>query len=409
MLVKMIRSCVAASLMLAATVSAAHAAGAVVETRSAPASDSAAEAILAGQTLVTEARRVADPMLLVEAERAFKSAIDAAPDRAEGYVGLASVALSRHRFGEALELGRTARDLAPGSAQPLGVLFDALIELGRYDEAGTAIEAMLKTRPDLPSLSRLSYFHELHGHLDLAMEAMEQAVAAGSADVEHTAFAQAVLGHLWLLQGDYERAGTIYRDILETVPGYIPALVGAARAAAAGADLEAATARLGEALAQAQEPAVMVLLGEALELDGDLAEAMAVYRDAVVTEAAHRASGEAPEPFGALLEADHGDAALAMELAERAYEHAPSIGSADAMAWAIFRSGDPGAAWPYAQEALRTGTLDPTISFHAGVIAAATGWQQRALELLGRSLEHSAAGPLGLRADAAAAVEALTE
>jgi tetratricopeptide (TPR) repeat protein len=368
--------------------------------------DTPTDAVVAGQELLDQARRVADPLVLVEAERAFQEAVNLAPDNADAHVGLATVALSRHRFAEALEIGRTAQRLAPESAQPLGVLFDASIELGRYDEARTIIEDLLLTRPDLPSLSRLSYYQELHGRLDLAIEAMERAVVAGSADAEHTAFAGAALGHLWLLEGDAARAARLFRDVLDSVPGYVPALVGTAQAFMAAGDTPAAIEILGQALEANREPAVLVQLGEALEATGDEAAAGSVYRDAVVSEAAHRATGEAPEPFGAVLETDHGDPALALTLAQRAYDHAPSIGAADALAWAALANGDLDRARSLADEALRTGTIDPAILYHAGVIAAATGQTERAEELLSESLARSAAGSPGLRARVEAALEA---
>ena len=46
--------------------------------------------------------------------------------------GLGSLALSRHRFREALVLGRQAEALNPYSARAYGVIGDALVELGRY-------------------------------------------------------------------------------------------------------------------------------------------------------------------------------------------------------------------------------------------------------------------------------------
>lgn len=367
---------------------------------------SAAEAISAGRELIQQARQNSDRELLALAERAFQRAIDLEPGSADGYVGLATLALSRHQFAQGLELGRTAQALAPASPQPLGAVFDALVELGRYDEARDAIEAMLRIRPDLASLSRLSYFHELHGRLDLAIEAMEQAITAGSSDVEHVTFARTVLGHLWLLEGDRGRARQVFEDALAAIPGYVPALVGSARSAAAMDDGAAAQRLLEEALEAQQEPAVMVLLGEAREMSGDLAGAEETYRQAVVTEAAHRATGEAPEAFGAVLEADHGDPALALTLAELAYAHAPSIGTADALAWALFKVDELPRAQEHADEALRTDTVDPVILYHAGVISSANGQHERADELLRASRSRSTAGPLRLRADVGAALEA---
>jgi tetratricopeptide (TPR) repeat protein len=374
----------------------------------APRAITASEAISTGQTLLSQARLSSDPAVLVKAEQAFRQAVELEPANADAHIGLATVALSRHHFAEALEIGRAARELAPDSARPLGVLFDALIELGRYGEARDVIETMLMTRPDLASLSRLSYYHELHGQLELAIEAMERAVVAGSTEAEHTAFARTVLGHLWLLDGDASRAQRFFDEVLTTSPGYVPALVGSARASAASGDLISAKASLQTALSMQREPAVMVQLGEVLAASDDVEGAAEMFGDAVVTEAAHRATGEAPEPFGAVLEADHGDARLALMLAERAYAHAPSIGSADALAWASFRVGDLERARSLSDEALRTGSLDPQILYHAGVIAAADSEPKRAAGLLRAGVEHSAAGSPGLRAaleEALAAVD----
>ena len=64
-------------------------------------------------------------------------------------IGLGSIALSRHRFADALELGRRAEAVAAGEARALGIQVDALVELGRYDEAEQAVGRMVRARPDL--------------------------------------------------------------------------------------------------------------------------------------------------------------------------------------------------------------------------------------------------------------------
>ena len=79
--------------------------------------------------------------------------------------GLGSLALSRHRFRDALALGEQATALNPYSAQPWGVIGDAQVELGRY-RAGVRLvrpdEQAL--RPNLSSYARVSYGRELIGH-----------------------------------------------------------------------------------------------------------------------------------------------------------------------------------------------------------------------------------------------------
>ena len=69
--------------------------------------------------------------------RARSTADDALVDS-----GLGSLALSRHRFGEALALGEQAHALAPTTARNYGVIGDALVELGRYREAFRAFDTM---------------------------------------------------------------------------------------------------------------------------------------------------------------------------------------------------------------------------------------------------------------------------
>jgi tetratricopeptide (TPR) repeat protein len=328
------------------------------------------QALAAGQSLLQEARERPDPATLERAETAFRTALEGDSTAAEAYAGLGSIALTRHRFGDALELGRQSLELMPASTRALGVVFDAQVELGRYAEAGQTLDAMLAARPDLTSFARLSYFHELHGRLDEAIEAMERAVLSGAPGTEPTEFARVLLADLWLLKGDTGRARMLYESALSTIDDYLPARLGLARVAAADRDDDLAIRLLEGAIAETNEPATLLALGELLEARGDHVAAEAAFRDALIGEAAHRARGEPPEPFGIVMEADHGDVEVALELAWVAYRQAPSIRAADALAWALHRNGRTAEARAYAEEALRTGTLDPGIRRHAAVIRA---------------------------------------
>ena len=60
---------------------------------------------------------------------------------------------------------------------------------------------------------------------------------------------------------------------------------------------------------------------------------------------------------------------------------APSVRSADALGWALTRSGRPAAGLRWADEALRLGSRDPLFRFHAGIAAAATGRPEAAADL----------------------------
>ncbi len=81
----------------------------------------------------------------------------------------------------------------------------------------------------------------------------------------------------------------------------------------------------------------------------------------------------------ALFAADHPeyanglttDEVVAQARAARAVR--PSIYGHDTLAWALYRAGDADAAWEEIQQALRLGTRDALLYYHAGMIANARG------------------------------------
>ena len=69
------------------------------------------------------------------------------------------LALARHDFRGALALGQRAGAIGA----PIRV--DALVELGRYDDAARELQAMLDRKPNLAGYARASYLRELRGDL----------------------------------------------------------------------------------------------------------------------------------------------------------------------------------------------------------------------------------------------------
>src|SRR5205814_3885706 len=134
--------------------------------------------------------------------------------------GLGSLALSRHRFGDALALGEQARALNPYSARTYGVIGDALVELGRYPEAFRAFDTMSRLRPSLSSYARVSYGRELLGHTGNAIKAMRLAVDAATGTAEPTAWTHVQLGKLYFNHGRYALAQREYRLANTIFPNY---------------------------------------------------------------------------------------------------------------------------------------------------------------------------------------------
>jgi hypothetical protein len=92
----------------------------------------------------------------------------------------------------------------------------------------------------------------------------------------------------------------------------------------------------------------------------------------------------------AVFEADHGDPRTALALARRAWAGAPSVRSADAVGWALTRTGRPREGLRWARRALRRGWADPVPRLHAGIAAARAGDAADARAWLGDALQGAA-------------------
>lgn len=137
-----------------------------------------------------------------------------------------SVLLSQHDFEKALVCSQKAIQLNPYNAQIYGTLTDALVELGRYDEAVKAADKMVQIRPDLRSYARISYMREIHGDVDGAIEAMKMAVKAGYPGLEQTAWTRLTLGNVYETYGQLDNAKKEYQKILAERENY-PFAIGA--------------------------------------------------------------------------------------------------------------------------------------------------------------------------------------
>ena len=326
-----------------------------------------------GLALLQRIRETADPSLYSAAEAALQAARRLRPDDALPLVGLGGILLGKHEFAEALRIGEAATALDPSSSGARAVVVDALVELGRYDDASDAVDQLVDRSVDLTSFARLSYIRELHGDLPGALEAMQRAAAAPGLAPENTAFALALVGQLEQQNGRPGPARDAYDAALRLVPQHAPSLAGLGRLAVASGDLGMAQDQFERAVEVLPLPEYVIALGETLEAAGNPTEARNQYDLARAQITLLQAGGVVVDQDLALFEADHGDAARALMLAEAAYAAAPTVRAADALAWALHRSGRDQEAWERSEEALRLGSQDPLLHYHAGAIAAALG------------------------------------
>lgn len=325
-----------------------------------------------GEAYLLRARDTADPTYFTRAAQALDRSQAVAPDRAATLTGLGLLALGRHDFPTALEMGRRAHQLDPASAQPLGVVVDAQVELGRYDEAAESLQQMLDRRPSLASLSRASYLRELRGDVPGAVTAMTQAAIAGTGSAPgDVAYVETLLGDLHLGAGRLADAETAYRRALGRVPAPV-AKVGLARVAAARGDLAGAATTLEEVTTRLPQPAWLALLGDVQSALGRAPEAAASYDLVRQIEALNREAGVAVDLDLARFEADHASI-NAVPMARSARDVRPNIFADDTLGWALRQAGRPAEALPYAQAAVRLGTTDAILWYHLAAIEADLG------------------------------------
>ena len=195
--------------------------------------DDAQTNALLGLAYAQRARETGDAAFYSRADAVLRRAHELDARNVYALTGLGGIALARHRFADALRIGRAAQAAAPGSAAPYGVVGDAQLELGRYRAAFATFDRMAALKPNASSYSRVSYARELRGDVAGAIEAMELALDASIGRPEATAWIAVELGKLHWSVGRVAESASHYRFALQVVPGYVPALDALARVEAA--------------------------------------------------------------------------------------------------------------------------------------------------------------------------------
>ena len=325
-----------------------------------------------GQAYLQRARESGDPGYYTKAEILFERALKAEPRSIEAMLGKASLLMARHDFHEAQDLAMRAVETNPDVVAPYGILTDAFVELGKYDEAVRTLEVMVGRKPNLSSYSRVSYIRELMGDTEGAIQAMRMAIDSGAPHAENTAWCMVQLANLYLNNGHLDKAVEQFQLALAHFPNYAHAEAGLARAAEARGDLALAVQHYKRAMDRIPLPEFAIGLAHVYERMGRTAEADAQYDLVDAIQRVYESNGVSLDIEMALFNADRGrnlEQALAVAKAE--WVSRKSVRVADVYAWTLYRSGRFEEAERMMQQALRLGTRDPLFMRHAEAIAHA--------------------------------------
>ena len=321
----------------------------------------------------------ADPSYYPKAEEALQRSLAIEPvDNVDALVGMGVVANARHDFADGVRWGREAAALNPDDAHILGVIGDGQLELGHYRAAFATFDRMVQMRPDIASYARVSYARELRGDVSGALRAMQEAFrAAGTPD--DASWVSYQIGELYFRTGRIAPAAHAYRRSVALAPTFVPPHAGLAKIAWAIRGYRWVVARY-------PLPEHVIALGDLYTVAGRDAQAEDEYALARAEGELFRANGVNVDVEQAVFEADHGDLATALADARAGWAARKSIGAADALGWALYRSGRFRDAQRLASSALHLGTRDALSLFHAGMIELRLGNDGAARRDLTRAL-----------------------
>ncbi|MGW4565579.1 tetratricopeptide repeat protein, partial [Streptomyces sp. NPDC004561] len=180
------------------------------------------------------------------------------------------------------------------------------------------------------------------------------------------------LGQLAWERGDLQDALRHFEEALRLDPDQRAAPAGRARVLAALGRTTEATAAYQSALARQPSPRDALELGELYESLGMSRQARTQYDQVKTLVRRDSAGGVDEELLIGQYEADHGDPVEAVERLQAEWERQPGIDVADALGWALHRTGEDSEALKYASIATDKtkggGVRSALHAFHLGMI-----------------------------------------
>ena len=331
-----------------------------------------------------EGRAMADDRAFMRAESlSRRSLTERTRKNGRSMALLVNALLAQHRFGDAATTARKLVVLEPDEPAYRALLAETLLELGDYEAAIRQLGQIARQRANLGIAPRFARWAELTGQIAEARRILRAAQQEASMRVDLTAEQRAWfalrLADLELRHGNLRAAGAAIDAGLHASPRDWRLLLALARLEAAHGSWQTVSRYADEVIAQAPVPEAFALAASAKRALGmnEDAEALEAALEGLVGQAGalHRnwafallEQGRSVEPIIAAVAAD----TLVRQ----------DVHTLDLLAWALHRAGRSAKALPLARRAMRTGIVEPSLRYHAGVIEMAAGDPNAAREHL---------------------------
>jgi tetratricopeptide (TPR) repeat protein len=327
------------------------------------------------------ARVTGDDAWIARATQAAEASLRALGDTQNlgGLSNLARADLAAHRFADALAAGQRMDKIQPGALGQMPIIADALLNLGDLDAAERVINTLAQQNEALETEPRLAQLAIARGHIDDARKHLaatrDLALRMSFPSPLTVAWCQVQLGELAFRTGDWGTAEADYQAALEALPGWWSALEHLA-------ELRGAQGRSAEAFKIYEQVIAAAPRPELLQAVGDLylflgqKEAAKAWHDRALTayrEATDHGSVAYYHHMAGFFSDSEPDPVEAVKAARKDLELRHSAPALDALAWALYKSGDIPSAAATMGKALATGIKDSHILYHAGLIAMSAG------------------------------------
>jgi tetratricopeptide (TPR) repeat protein len=364
------------------------------ETRVAQDSQSALDRTLLATLYVQRARATGDVSDYARAESLARRSLSLRTARnGQTFALLASTLMARHAFRDALDVARAADSLWPGTAAHLALRGEIELELGDYAAADSHFSAIRFDGEQFAVAARLARWRELTGRVDAARRLLTTAAAKvdrrDDLPAEQAAWFHFRLGELELRAGRLDAADSALLRGLAIHQDDYRILGALARLASARGEWQRSIDYGDRAIAIQLDPATLGTISDAYAAIGDTARANE-YAHAMTVNAL-RQPGPIHRAWG-LFVLDHGstrDAKRVLAKAREEQRERHDVYGDDLVAWSLYRLGRFSDARAASTRALRLGTEDAQLEYHAGMIARASGDSAAAIRHLDRAMRSS--------------------
>ncbi|HJU05568.1 MAG TPA: tetratricopeptide repeat protein [Nitrospiraceae bacterium] len=336
---------------------------------------------------IQKSRENGDASYFTRAEKLLTKSLELEPANVDTLGLQAWLSLYKHEFQEAAAWAEKARNRRPNESWNYGVLSDAYLEMGEYAKAVSYTQQMVDLRPDQGSYSRAAHFRSLHGDSEGAVELWLMAIRAGTHTGEYTAWCKVELGDEYFNHGKFREAEEAYTGALQSFPGYHRGLAGMAKVREAAQQWKEAADFYQHAIGVVPYPQYVSALGDVYREMGQPENAEQQYQLVEHIAKLDRLNKVLYNRELALFYADHGrNLDEALRLAHKELEIRKDIYTYDILAWASYQNHRYTEAWKAVKTAMKLGTQDARILFHAGMIARALGHRKEAKAYLSQAL-----------------------